>query len=734
MPSPVLQQKVAPALNLCTPGPKSGLRYQEDMSAARAPAPPTPMERIRANSDALMALGAFGALAILLVPVPPLVLDILLACSITLSLLIFLVALYVKRAVDFSVFPTVLLVSTVFRLSLNVASTRLILLHGSEGPGAAGHVIKAFGDFVVGGNYVVGFILFCILIIINFIVITKGAGRVAEVAARFTLDAMPGKQMAIDAELNAGMIDEKTAKRRRAEVAKEADFYGAMDGASKFIKGDAIAAIIITLINVIAGVIIGVVMKGLDLTTALTWYTVLTIGDGLASQVPALIISAAAGILVTRVTDVDQQSLESQIGDQMLSNPRIIAMLAGLAGIFVLVPGLRIVFAIMTIGLAFAAWSLQQPVRSASRTEETSGNQPPPDPPIEELLRVEPLVLEVGLDLVYLVDQSRVGGLVDRIQKIRRQLAQEVGTVLPSVHVRDNLRLGPGQYRVLLRGESIGSGKLLARHNLAMDPGTVTGKLPGPPGMDPVFGLKGVWINDHQRIRAQTLGYTVVDVPTILTTHLDDLFRRHAHELYGRQHLSDALERVSRDNPRLVEELMPDPLSRATVLRVFRNLIQEGVGVRDTQGILEVLSEYAPRTRDPDVLTEFVRQRMARAVTARFQGEDGILRYLGLAPDVEEIILRGLQGADGGVMNLILDPENTRKLIQAVRQQVDAWSQNSVPVLLVPPLSRGPIRRLIDRAIPRVYVLSPGEITPGTPIDRVSEVTFIERKPTRPVR
>jgi flagellar biosynthesis protein FlhA len=707
------------------------------MPALRAPPAPslTVGDHIKANADAVLALGAFGAMAILMVPLPPFILDILLACSITLALLIFLVALFVKRSVEFSVFPTVLLVSTVFRLALNVASTRLILLHGSEGPAAAGHVIQAFGNFVVGGNYVVGFILFCILIVINFIVITKGAGRVAEVAARFTLDAMPGKQMAIDAELNAGLIDEKTARRRRAEVTREADFYGAMDGASKFIKGDAIAAILIAVINIIAGVVIGVVMNGVSLTTALSYYTILTIGDGLASQIPALIVSAAAGILVTRVSDVDGSTLENQLEDQMLSNPRIIAMLAALAGMFVLVPGLRVVFAILTVGLAGVAWSLQRPKpKPMSKAELSPANTPPPEPPIEELLKVEPLVLEVGLDLVYLVDQSRAQGLVDRIQRIRRQLAQELGTVLPSVHVRDNLRLGPGQYRVLLRGEAIGTGKVVARQNLAMDPGTVTGKLPGPPGVDPVFGLKGVWISDAQRIRAQSMGYTVVDVPTVLTTHLDDLFRRHAHELYGRQQLSEVLERISKDSPKLVEELIPEPLSRAVVLKIFRNLIQEGVGVRDVQGILEVLSEYAARTRDPEVLTEFVRQRMARSVTARFVGEDGVLRYLALAQDVEDVILRGLQGSDGGVMNLVLDPESTRKLIQTVRTQVEAWTQNTPPVLLVPPLARGPIRRLLDRAIPRMYVLSPGEVVPGTPIDRVAEVSFMEKKPMRGAR
>ncbi len=702
-------------------------------------APSTLLRRVRANGDVALAAGVFGMLAILMVPLPPLMLDVLLAISITVSLLVFLVSLYVVKPVDFSAFPIVLLITTIFRLSLNVASTRLILLHGAEGTDAAGHVIQAFGNFVVGGNYVVGFILFCILLVINFVVITKGAGRVAEVAARFTLDAMPGKQMAIDADLNAGLIDDKQARARRAEVARESDFYGAMDGASKFIKGDAIAAILIMLINILAGVVIGVVMNDLTIVQALSNYTVLTIGDGLATQVPALITSAAAGLLVTRVNDPEVTSLDSQFGNQMLSNPRAIAMLAGLSACFVLVPGLRLPFALIAVVLGGAAWAMREenaqpapslaggpvPAGAAAGGGTTPGKSA--EPPIEEVLRVDPLVVEVSLDLVYLVDETRGGALVEKVEKIRRQVARDLGVLIPSVRLKDEVRLTGGQYRVLLRGEAIGSGRLVARQLLALDPGTATGPLQGTPGVDPVYGLRGFWVGEGMRLRAQGQGYTVVDAVTVLTTHLDDLFRRYAHELFGRQQLTDALERVSASNPRLVEELVPDPLPRAAVLRVFRNLIAEGVGVRDAQGVLEALAEYAPRTRDADVLTEFVRARMARSITARFLGEDGVLHYVALAPDAEDTVVRGLQGGDGGTMQLVLEPEASRKLVREMRTWTEQWTGNSELVLIVPPLARAPVRRLLEKEMPRVPVLSGAEIVAGTSLQRVGELSLSER-------
>ena len=707
-----------------------------------ASALPTPIfARLRANGDVALALGVFGILAILMVPLPALILDILLAFSVTISLLVFLVSLYVTKPVDFSSFPIVLLITTIFRLSLNVASTRLILLHGSEGTAAAGHVIEAFGNFVVGGNYVVGFILFCILLVINFVVITKGAGRVAEVAARFTLDAMPGKQMAIDAELNAGLIDEKVAKRRRAEVARESDFYAAMDGASKFIKGDAIAAILIMIINILAGVVIGVVMNGMPIVESIANYTVLTIGDGIASQIPALITSAAAGLLVTRVQGTEDQSLDSQFGDQMLSNPRAIAVLAGLAACFVLVPGLRVPFSVIAIALGGTAWAMrkQEPDPAAAKKggkgaakAGTAGGAaspdrgPAPEAPIEDSLRVDPLVIEVSLDLVYLVDETRGGALVEKVEKIRRQIAKDLGVLIPSVRLRDEVRLTGGQYRVLLRGETIGSGRLVARQLLALDPGTATGVLNGTPGVDPVYGLKGFWVGEGLRLRAQGQGYTVVDALTVLTTHLDDLFRRYAHELFGRQQLSDALERIGAANPRLVEELVPDPLPRAAVLRVFRNLVVEGVGVRDAQGVLEALAEYAPRTRDSEVLTEFVRARMARAITARFVGEDGVLYYVALAPDAEDTVVRGLQGGDGGTMQLVLEPEAARRLVRAMKTAAEQWTGNSELVLIVPPLARAPVRRLMEKEMPRLPVLSGAEVVPGTPLQKVGDLSLQE--------
>ena len=686
------------------------------------------MGSLRRNSDAVLAFGVFGVVAIMMVPLPPVILDLLLASSITVSLLIFLVALYAKKPVDFSVFPTVLLITTLFRLSLGVASTRLILTHGAEGPGAAGHVIEAVGNFLVGGNYVVGLIIFSILVVINFMVVTKGAGRVAEVAARFTLDAMPGKQMAIDAELNAGLIDEKVAKRRRAEVGREADFYGAMDGASKFIKGDAIAAILIILINILGGIIIGVGMNGLDIKTAVSNYTILTIGDGLANQFPALITSAAAGMLVTRVNDVEESSLDSQLSRQVLGNPRVLAILAVLAGMFVLVPGLRLVFFVISVGLGLAAWFFKDGVPLAAPVEDDAPALAT-EAPIEDLLKIDPVAVELGLDLIYLGDEARGGQLVERVQRIRRQLAQDLGLILPTVRLRDNVRLGAGQYRVLLRGEVVATGNVVARQNLALDPGGVTGPLRGVDGQDPVFGMKGIWVPDSARAKAQQLGYTVVDVPTVLTTHLDDLLKRFAHELFGRQNLAEALERVSQANPKLVEELTPDPLPRAVVLRVFRNLIAEGIGVRDTQGILEALAEFAPRTRDADVLTEFVRQRLSRAVTARFVGDDGTLRYMGLAADAEDAVSRGLQGGDGGAMTLVLDPDATRKLIQAVRAAGERFAGPGEAVLLVPPLARVPMRRLLEKVLPRVPVLSPGEIVPGTGIERVAEISLGGRAP-----
>jgi flagellar biosynthesis protein FlhA len=686
------------------------------------------MERLRAQSDMVLAGLGFFLLAILVVPLPPVVLDMLLACSFSLALLVFLSTLYVKRAVDLSVFPTLLLGTTLFRLALNVASTRLILLGGAQGgAGAAGNIIEAFGQFVVGGNYAVGLVVFVILVLINFIVITKGAGRVAEVSARFTLDAMPGKQMAIDAELNAGMIDEVQARTRREEVAREADFFGSMDGASKFVKGDAIAGIVITLVNVVGGIFIGVVQGDLGLVEALETYTILTIGDGLVGQMPALILSAAAGILVTRVDDPTSQRLDQQLTGQLLASPRVLAALAFCLAGFALVPGLRVPFLLIAALVGAVAWHLHKnpapdPVTEEKAEQARAAEARPLGP--EDMLSVEPLTLEVGIDLLYLVDDKRGGDLVERVQRIRNQFARELGVVLPTMNLRDDLNLEPNAYRLLLRGEEIGAGVVQPRQHLAIDPGDAKGGVRGVKTTDPVFGLPALWVPKGQVLKAQARGYTVVDVPTVLTTHLTELMHLHAHELYDMVQLCRTLERVGEVSPQLVEDLVPDPLPRQSLLRVFRNLLREGVSVRDVNSIFEALSDYAPKTRDADVLTEFVRQRLARHITARFADPEGTIHYLALGPDAEDAVSKGLQGGEGGSMSLVLDPQHARALLAGIRDQAEGWAGAGQVVVLCPPLARGPLRRLAEKVIPRVPILSPSELRAGVHLERIGVISL----------
>ena len=675
-----------------------------------------------------MAALAFGLLATMLVPLHPVAMDLLLALSFSAALLILLVTLYIKKPLEFSVFPSLLLLTTLFRLSLNVASTRLILTNGQDGSRAAGAIIETFGQFVVGGDYIVGFVIFSILVVVNFVVITKGATRVAEVSARFTLDAMPGKQMAIDAELGAGHIDEKTARARRQEISREAAFYGSMDGASKFIRNDAIAGIVIMLINIIGGILIGVLRAGMSVSDAVKTYTLLTIGDGLMGQVPALVISAAAGLLVTRVPDDEERRLDAQFSDQLLSNPRLLALLACALLGFAMIPGLRLPF--MAVGglIAYAAWAAK---KAAERREDEASGAPaevaeaparPAQP--EDLLPLEPLTVEVGLDLIYLVDRAKGGELLERISRVRNQFAQDLGVVLPPVHLRDNLRLAGGEYVVLLRGEEIGRATVHARKHLAIDPGTATGKIRGVAGRDPVFGLPAWWVGDGMMLKAQARGYTVVDVPTVITTHFTELMNRHAHELYDISQLSGTLERVGERAPRLVEDLIPEPLSRQVVLRVFRNLVREGVSVRDVQSILEALADYGHRTRDPDVLTEFVRRRLSRHISRRFSDEEGRLFFIGFAPEAEQALSRGLQGAEGGAMNLVLEPDQARAMIAGVRDIAANHAGAAQVVVLCPPLARGAFRRMLEKVLPSVPVLSPAELLPTVRLECVGSVSL----------
>jgi len=660
-------------------------------------------------------------MGIMIMPLPPIALDLLLVTSISVALLVFLLTVYAKRPIEFSVFPTLLLVTTVFRLALNVASTRLILLNGGEGDAAAGKVIDSFGRVVVGGNYVVGLVVFIILVVINFVVITKGAGRVAEVAARFTLDAMPGKQMAIDAELNAGHIDEITARKRRNDVAKEADFYGAMDGASKFIRGDAIAGIIITLVNIVGGIIIGVLQMEMGMGEATKTYTLLTIGDGLVGQIPALIISAAAGMLVTRVVKDADQGLDKDMGQQLFGAPRVLGILSAILLCMTLMPGVRIPFLIMSIFFGALAYQLSRVNELPAPKGGGDGDEPvaPALARPEELLDLEPLSMEVGIDLVYLVDQRKGGELLERIQRIRNQFAQDLGVVLPAVHLRDNLRLEKNEYVLLMRGEEIGRGKVHARQHLAIDPGDASGDIRGIKTVDPVFDLEAYWIPDTQVLKAQSSGYTVVDVPTVLATHLTELMHIHAHELYDMAQLSHMLERMGDRSPKLVEDLVPDVLPRQVLLKVFRNLVREGISARDSQTILEALGEYAPKTKDADLLTEFVRQRLARHISSRFSDEDGTIHYLALGPGAEEAITQSLQTTEAGGMNLVLSPDVARILISKVKDAAEANSNMGTVVLLAPPLARGPLSRLIEKVVPRLPVLSPAELIPTVKLDRV---------------
>ena len=697
------------------------------------------VDRLREQGDLAITAALLAFLVIMIAPMPPAVMDLLIAASISMSLLILLVTFYVEKPVQFSIFPLLLLGTTLFRLSLNVASTRLILLHGAEGEGAAGSIIQTFGQVVVGGSYLVGMVVFTILVVINFMVVTKGAGRVAEVAARFTLDAMPGKQMAIDAELGARLIDETTARRRRAEISREADFYGAMDGASKFIRGDAIAGILITVVNIIAGLIIGVVQGGLGVADALEIYTVLTIGDGLIGQLPALIISAAAGMLVTRVSnDEAEDGLHSQLSTQLFSDRRPLALLSVTLFGFVLIPGLRLPFFVLGGAAGFTAWNARAKTAKpeGSGAPEASGEEPeagkPRELPVEMLLRIEPLAIELGIELLSLVDEAKGGDLVERLQRIRRQVVTDLGLLVPAVHLRDNLRLKNGEYRILMRGEEIGRGTVFPRKVLAINPGDATGRMKGIETTDPVFGLPAFWIQDKQRLRAQARGYTVVDIPTVITTHLTELLQSNGHELYGRQQLAVTLDRVAQDNPRLVDDLIPELLSRSAVLRVFRNLLREGVSVRDAQTIFEALADNANRVKEPDLLTEFVRQRLSRHITRRYANADGVINYIGLAPDAEDALTRGLRSEQSGQVNLNLAPEEARLLLTGLRDAAEGWTGDGTVVILCPPLARGPLRRLAEKIIPRIPILSPGELLPTVRLQRVVAVSLRPTGARRP--
>lgn len=660
-------------------------------------------------------------LAMMVLPLPAFALDLFFTFNIAISVIVMLVAMSVIKPLDFSVFPTVLLVTTLLRLSLNVASTRVVLLQGHTGPGAAGRVIEAFGHFLVGGNYAIGLIVFTILVVINFVVITKGAGRVAEVAARFTLDAMPGKQMAIDADLNAGLIGEDDARKRRATIAEEAGFFGSMDGASKFVRGDAVAGILIMLINVIGGLFVGVLQHDMDIGTAARTYTLLAIGDGLVAQLPALIISIAAGMVVTRVGDA--QDVSQQFVAQLFNNPKLLFLTAAIIGLLGLIPGMpNFVFLLLASGLAAMAWRMEKRMATAAPVPVAAAPVAPRETQEATWADVTPLdvlALEVGYRLIPLVDKGQDGELLRRIRGLRKKFAQEVGFLVSPVHIRDNLELKPNAYKILLKGVEIGSGEAFPGSLLAINPGRVAGQVPGTATKDPAFGLPAVWIETALREQAQAYGYTVVDASTVTATHLNHLILSHAAELLGRQETQALLDHLAKEMPKLVEDVVPKAMPLGVLQKVLRSLLEEGVPIRDMRTIIETLADSAPRSQDPEFLTAQVRIALGRSIVQDLYPGGAEMQVMSLDPQLERLLLQAVAGGgDGAGIEPGLADTLVREAVAAAQRQ----EAGGLPtVLLVPASLRTLLSRFLRRSIAQLKVLAHGEI----PESRIIKVTSI---------
>lgn len=698
-PSPVRKSKQAPKTGAAT-------------GVGKSTGPLLPNTGSR--SDTVAAVLLMTVVSLLVIPVPPFVLDLLLAISICVGVTILMTAVYIERPVEFSSFPTVLLIITLFRLSLNVASTRLILLNGHTGPDAGGSIIKAFGTFVAGGDLIVGVVIFLILVLINFIVITKGSGRIAEVAARFNLDALPGKQMSIDADLNAGVIGEVEAKARRKAVSKEADFYGAMDGASKFVRGDAIAGLVITAINLVGGLLIGTMKHGVDISSAIASYSILTIGDGLVSQLPALIVSTAAGVIVSRAAG--EGRVGQDVSNQVLANPKPLYMTAGLIGLIGLLPGLP---AIPLFALAGGmTWLGKQAVKRAELEQNqdtetdkatTGGEKSEEETPLEDLLHVETLELEVGYALVSIVDADKPNSLMNRISGIRRQLAQTLGIILPAVRVRDNLMLDANEYVLYLRTVPIARGRIETDRFLAIDPGTAMEEIEGIKTHEPAFGLDAVWIEESQRDAAEAVGYTTVDGSTVIATHLGEELRRHAHDLLGRQEVQDILDALSKTHAKFVDEIVPKQVSQGDLLRVLRALLEEQVPVRDLRTILETLADLLPEVKGTEELADAVRQRLAAALTHRLAEGSKELHAFFLEPALEQALRTAFVG--GSVQAANLDGDALRAILSKFETSAaDAANAGHTPVVIVSPDLRRQIRDLVCRFLPNLAVLSHREV------------------------
>ncbi|NKE66132.1 flagellar biosynthesis protein FlhA [Ramlibacter sp. RBP-2] len=651
-------------------------------------------------------------LSMMVLPLPPFLLDILFTFNIALAVMVLLVSMYTMKALDFAAFPAVLLFTTLLRLSLNVASTRVVLMHGHTGPDAAGQVIEAFGHFLVGGNFAVGVMVFIILVLINFMVITKGAGRIAEVGARFMLDAMPGKQMAIDADLNAGLIGEDVARKRRTEVAQEADFYGSMDGASKFVRGDAIAGLLIMVINIVGGLIVGMVQHGLDFGTAAQTYTLLAIGDGLVAQIPALVISTAAGVMVSRVTT--EEDVGRQLTSQLFANPQVLYLTGGIVGILGLIPGMpHFAFLLFAAGLVwFGRHQAQRGAAAAAGAARAATGQADGAAPAEnadvswdDVSLVDPLGLEVGYRLIPMVDRAQQGELLGRIRSIRKKIAQEVGFLVPVVHIRDNLEIKPNAYLISLKGVPVATGEAFPNQWLAIDPGQVTGTLPGARTKDPAFGLPAVWIDAGLRQQAQMYGYTVVDACTVIATHLNHVITTHTSELLGRQEVQQLIDQIARQAPKLTEDLVPKLVTISTLQKVLQNLLEEEVPIRDMRTILDVLADQAAVVKDPLELTSLVRLALGRAIAQQVFPGDGEMQVITLEPDLDRVLMQALASNSG------IEPGLADSLVRQAQAAIERQEQIGIaPVLVVQHPLRVLLSRFLRRSLPQLKVLSNAEI------------------------
>jgi flagellar biosynthesis protein FlhA len=675
-------------------------------------------KQLSRQRDLIVVSGVVCILLVMVIPLPTFLLDMLLSMDLCLALIILLVTMYNREALEFTVFPSLLLVVTLFRLALNIAATRLIL-----GQGYAGKVIEVFGTFVTAGNPVVGFIIFIIIMVVQFIVITKGAGRIAEVAARFTLDAMPGKQMAIDADLNSGLINEEQARNRRSKISREADFYGAMDGASKFVRGDAVAAIIITIVNIIGGFVVGIWQQGMSFQDSLLTFTRLTIGDGLVTQLPALMISTGTGMLVSRAASMS--NLGEEISAQIFSYPKTLAIASAVMVAFVFIPGFsKIPFILLAIGAASMAYSgfIRQ------KEEKRKAIEPKPvvkgEEKVEDYLHVDPMELEIGYGLIPLVDIKQGGDLLDRITMVRRQLAGELGIVIPPIRIRDNIQLKPNEYRLKIRTIIVGKGELMSGAYLAMDPGTVTKKVRGVATVEPAFGLPALWITESQKEAADMAGYTVVELPAVLATHLTEIVKRHAHTLVSRQDVKNLLDSVKENNAAVVEELIPGMLSLGDIHKVLQNLLRERVSIRDLSHILETLADVAPKNKNAEVLTEYVRNGLSAQICTMFKDESGVIPVLTIDPNLEAKLESSLQETETG-FRLALSPGDVGRIMEKVGAQIEkVKAKSEVPIIICSPTIRSQLKRLTETNYPDLVVLSYNEIMPGTEIRSSGMVTM----------